>query len=70
MPTDDVQEEVVNIQTDWGQDGSVNLSFSSHGRHHQLQLTESKLNLSEIPIRLLGSSKEFEQAVIQQVKVR
>ena len=62
-------EEIADFQTEWKPDGSVALNFSSHGRRHQLELSESKLNLSRLPIKFLGFNKSEEQDVRNLLKV-
>ena len=62
-------EEIADFQTEWKSDGSVALNFSSHGRRHQLELSESKLNLSRLPIKFLGFNKSEEQDVRNLLKV-
>ena len=62
-------EEIADFQTEWKSDGSVALNFSSHGRRHQLELSESKLNLSQLPIKFLGFNESEEQNVRNLLKV-
>ena len=60
---------MADVQLQRKADGSVNLNFTSHGRQHRLELTESNVNLSALPLRLVGSSRDREQEVVEQLKV-
>lgn len=62
-------DEMVDIHSELQKNGHINLTFTSHGKRHKLDLTESKLDLKDIPIKLVGKSSEFEDEVMNKMKV-
>lgn len=70
-PNEDTRDgdEMVDVESKLTEDGHINLTFTSHGKRHQLDLTESKTKFGDIPIKLVGKSSEFEDEVVSAMKV-
>lgn len=62
-------EEIVDLNTERRPDGVVDVTFSSHGRKHKLELVESRKRFGDIPVKLVGASGQFEQQVVNKMKV-
>ena len=62
-------EEIVDIKLSVMSDNKLDLAFSSHGKEHHLELSESHLNLENIPITLLGADENVAQQVKGQMHV-
>ena len=63
------EEEIVDIKLSVMSDNKLDLAFSSHGKKHHLELSESHLNLENIPITLLGADENIAQQVKGQMHV-
>ena len=67
--SDDTNDEIVNIKMDRRERGQIKMEFKSHGRVHKLHLKESKQQLSDIPIQLLGQHETVAKAAKDELKV-
>ncbi|XP_067936778.1 uncharacterized protein [Watersipora subatra] len=61
-------EETVDIRLERKPNDIILLKFESHGRQHLLELTESRTQLRDIDIRLVGASDEFRQQVTDKLQ--
>lgn len=62
-------EEVVDLETFAQKNGDVKLKFSSHGKQHELDLTASRQQFANFPVKIIGSSPEQEEEVNNELKV-
>ena len=58
--SNDIDQELVEPELEYTVNGKLKLAFTSHGRKHELRLTErvKQPNSTSIPINLLGMSVE------------
>lgn len=61
--------ELTDIKLNVINGGAMVLDFMSHGRHHNLQLSENPKNLSKIYMKFLGVSADWHKKVEEKLKV-